>query len=599
MHILSKKLIDKIGIIFYFEFQFVNLTNKKQGLNMINQGEGRDKLEIELFDSNDFKGMFDIAARRQLLIQENTILLNQFYSLLNLDNLKELSNKEQIGEFIDNLILFLNTDQHFNKAEKKKFLNGCENVLFLHALMLGKNDSAQYLNQLRVDKSLYLNRSFLTKRINEQNYKVIENLLDNSENVTYESSKVLRLLYVSLCRDYDFLKKIIANYDFDINAYGDLGINENFKGSFLHVLALMNDPEADKLFIEFIKDYGSKINFDVPFTDIERDTEIHVLDLIINNEKLETSEKMSRLTTMLTYGALNEKHLSHLAGILITDAMISRYHNDPIYDALFAHQSFNSTKFNREAVLNQLLKLDNSELFSQLRTSSSFTINPTSIILDKFFRFSSPMQSNKTHPFILWINANAINNNFSVDTLLSLIKHYNNEVHDLDLFNIKMSVKMAGVLRQAGVDIAEKKGLISKIFNKEKQHEDEKNTTTIGADKKVEPVIDIPTQSGSTKESNKPVSFNKGLFITITDSEISQFVDSIVVKAAQVTNLIDEPSIDYTYIKCKLPKLVNTTIENYFKFSNINALDARKNTVIQLKMLQKKVNELVTKHSKN
>jgi ribosomal protein L10 len=562
---------------------------------MINQGESRDKLETELFDSNDFKGMFDIAARRQLLIQENTLLLSQFYNLLNLDNLKELAKKEKIGNFLDDLIHFLDTDQHFNKVEKKKFLNGCENVLFLHALMLGKNDSAKYLNQFRVDKSLYLNRNFLTKRINEKNYEVVESLLDISDNVTYDESKVLRLLYVSLCRDYEFFKKLIAKYNFDINAYGDLGINDNFKGSFLHVLSLMNDAEANKFFIDFIKDYGSKINFDVAFTDSERDTEIHVLDLIINNEQLETSEKMSRLTTILTYGALNEKHVSHLAGILITDAIISRYYNDPIYDALFAHQSFNSIRFNREGVLNQLLKLDNSELFTKLRTESSFTINPTSVILDKFFRFSSPIQSNHTHPFILWINDNATNNNFSVDTLLSLIKHYKNELHELNLFHIKMPTKMAGILRQAGVAIAEKKGIMSKIFGKEKDYE-EKTTITSSSDKKVEPAIDTPSQSGGAIEVNKPVDFNKSLFITIKDEEISQFVDNIVVKTNQLSKLIDEENVDYTYIKCTLPKLVNTTIENYFKFSDINAVDARKNALIQVKMLQKRVNDLIVKN---
>lgn len=559
---------------------------------MINQGEGRDKLEIELFDSSDFKGMFDIAARRQLLIQENNLLLNQFYGLLNLDNLKELAKKEKIGEFLDELIFFLETDQHFNKNEKKKFLNGCENVLFLHALMLGKIDSSQYLNKFRVDKSLYLNRNFLIKRIHEKNYEVIENLLDNSDNVTYEESKVLRILYVSLCRDYEFIKKLIAKYDFDINAYGDLGINEKFKGSFLHVLALMNDPDANKFFVDFIKDYGAKINFDVAFTDTDRDTEIHVLDLIINNEQLETSEKMSRLTTILTYGALNEKHVSHLAGILITDAMISRYYTDPIYDALFSHQSFNSTRFKREAVLNQLLRLDNSELFNQLRTENNFTINPTSLILDKFFRFSSPIQSNNIHPFVLWINNNAINNNFSVDTLLSLIKHYNNELQELNLFNIKMPAKMATILRQSGIDVAEKKGIISKIFGKEKA-EEEKITIT-NSDIKSEPVIDIPGQSS---ESNRPVSFNKSLFITISDREISKFVDDIVSKANQISKLIDEPDQDYAYIKCNLPKLVNTTIENYFKFSDANATDARKNALIQLKMLQKKVNDLALKHN--
>jgi ribosomal protein L10 len=561
---------------------------------MINQGEGRDKLETELFDSNDFQGMFEVAARRQLLIQENNLLLGQFYGLLNLDNLKELAKKEKIGDFLDDLVIFLETDQHFNKNEKKKFLNGCENVLFLHALMLGKIDCAQYLNKFRVDKSLYLNRNFLTKRIHEKNYEVVESLLDNSDNVTYEDSKVLRILYVSLCRDYEFIKKLIAKYDFDINAYGDLGINENFKGSFLHVLALMNDLEANKFFVDFIKDYGAKINFDVAFTDTERDTEIHVLDLIINNEQLETSEKMSRLTTILTYGALNEKHVSHLAGILITDAMISRYYTDPIYDALFSHQSFNSTRFKRDAVLNQLLRLDNSELFNQLRTENNFTINPTSVILDKFFRFSSPIQSNNTHPLVLWINDNAMNSNFSVDTLLSLIKHYNNEIHDLGLFNIKMSTKMAGVLRQAGVAVAEKKGIISKIFGKEK-FEEERITTT-NSNEKAEPIIDVPSQS---LELSKPVNFNKGLFITITDTEISKYIDDIVSKTNHISKLVEEPNQDYTYIKCNLPKLLNTTIENYFKFSNANATDARKNALIQLKMLQKKVNDLASKYTNN
>lgn len=563
-----------------------------QGLEMTNQVETREKLETELFNSNNFHEMFEVAARRQLVIQEHTILMGQFFSLLNLESLQELANKEQIGSFLDALIVFLEKDHHFTKNEKKKFLNGCENVLFLHSVMLGQKQYAQYLNNFRLDKSLYLNRNFLANRISEQNYQAIEMLLDYSENVTYESSKVLKMLYVSFCRDYEFIKRLIAKNNFDINASGDLGLNDNFKGSFLHALALMSDAQSNQFFANFIKDYGAQINFDLKFTDSQRELDINVFDLIINNEKLDATEKIARLTTILIYGVLSEDYIEQLSSIIIDDKIIARYYNDSIYEALFAHQSFNSSTFNREDVLNKLLSLDNSEEFNKLRKESNNTINPTSVVLDKFFRFSSPNQSinQKAHPLSIWIEANANNNNFSIDTLVCLLKNYKSELGEIKIGNFKMPIRMVELLKQAGLEIAVKKSIISKIFPKENAN---KERLAIEFDKKVEPVNNLPKSSQSAKE--KPVVFNKALFLKIQDEELVKQVDSILVKASQFLTISKEASQDQQYIKEKLPKLLNTTVENYFKFMNENPVESRKNTLIQLKMLHKKTFDLLTK----
>jgi hypothetical protein len=554
---------------------------------MTTQVEVREKLETELFNSNEFKEMFELAAHRQLVIQENTLLMGQFFSLLNLEALKELAKKEQVGQFLDALIPFLEKNQNFTRIEKKKFLNGCENILFLHAVMLGKKEYVEYLNTFRVDKSLHVNRNFLANRITEQNYSAIELLLEHSENVTYESSKVIKTLYVSLCRDYELFKRLIAKHGFDINGYGEMGLSENFKGSFLHALALMADSESNKFFADFIKDYGSQIDFNLNFTDSVRGLEINILDVIINNDKLDSSEKMTRINAMLTYGSLSEEHLAHLSKILINDKIISRYHSDTIYDALFAHQNFNSPTFDRENVLNKILELDNSEEFAYLRRASNYTVNPTTIMLEKFYRFSSPIQITKEHPFALWIKSNENNEKFSVDTLASLLKHYKQELNEIGLGNLKMPVKMAQMLMQIGLDI-NKKGIMAKMFPKENNVKD--RTLTNSANKKVEPII-LPSKQATETNSG---AFNKALFLKVTDSEVSKYIDAIVVQANQILVIAGDKSQEQQYVKVNLPKLVNTTVENYLKFLNDNPEQAKKNAVIQLKMLHKKTFELLS-----
>lgn len=559
---------------------------------MTNHNKEQQKLETELFDENKFNDMFELAAHRQLLIQENTLLLNNFFKMLNLETLKELSEKEKMGEFIDTLMLFLEKDEQFSKTDKKRFLNGCENILFLHALMLGKKNCAKFLNQYRIDKSLHANRNFLINRINEQNYDIVESLLEYSDNVTYESSKVLKTIYVSLCRDYAFIKRLISKFNFDINAYGNLGLNDSFKGSFLHAISLMSDPEANVFFINFIKEYGSKIDFDVSFTDSQRGVDVNVLDLIINNDKLAPSEKMSRLTTILSFGELTEKQISRLSGILITEAILARYYNHPIYDALFAHQNFNSVSFSREDILNEILLIDRLESFEKIRIESNNTINPTSILLDKFFKFSSPTNLTKSHPFILWIQGknkgNANPESFSSNTLISLIKHYKNELNDLNLGELKMPTKMSVFLRQAGIDIPEKKGIISKMFNQEKVQKEKKDMPNFET-KKVEPIKEIKNNSPI-----KSLSFNKSLFLKVKDSEITKFVNLIVLQGEQFLKISKDKGQDYQYITIKLPKFLNTTIENYFKFSAEKPVEAKKNTLIQLKMIEKKSFDLLS-----
>ena len=563
----------------------------------MNQGELKETIASELFSANYFEEMFETAIESQRQVELHSNILKNFFKVLNLEAIKELVRNDKIATFLDVLMKFLKNES-VSKKDKKAFLNGCENMLFLQALMLGKNDYAAYLNEYRLEKSIQPNKNFLLNRVKAGQYGVVEKLLEYSEDVNFDSSKVLKLLFIHLCRDYDLFKRIIDKHGLDINAYGDLGLDVPFEGSFVHAIALMHDMEASKFFFDFVKDYGSKINFDVQFKDLRRNSSINLLDLIINNDKLDPKNKLARLTLLLNYGSMNESHINHLCKMMMSEDVASLFYSHPIYEALFSHENFNTSSFDREGLLLNVLKMDKSETMNEVREKSNGRVNPISVILEKFFRLSSPLQTQTTHPLLFWIQENKDNKDFSAQTLATLAKYYKPELNDIGLLEMKMPQEMEEILKDAGLYVPEKKGFLSKIFSSKEESSKidiSKKDQSLN-NKKKEVVEEVKPQVKSVEKQKIVPQFNEKLISLIKDPEIKKYIDNIKLNVEQFNSLDIDSKDEVIYMNIQLPKFLQTTIENYAKFLKDNPADAKRNILIQLKLLNKKSFETISRN---
>ncbi|NCP98403.1 hypothetical protein GW796_00820 [archaeon] len=546
----------------------------------MSQEESKEIIK-DLFDSNDFQIMFELVAERNRQIKEHQDLMGKFFKLLNIDNLRGLLDKNKMLEFLDALIPFFRDDERFNKQEKKAFLNGCENILFLNSLMFEKYDYAEYLNQFRLDKDLKSNRSFLIQQIEANDTKSIEKLLEYSDKVNFDSSLVLRLLYSKMNRDYSFIKRIIVKHGLDINGFGEIYKEYNVSGTFLHSILIEKDVLSQKYLNNFLKDFGDKINFELKIK--IKEEEYTWIELILEDKNLETTEKIEKITSVLNYGSLSEKQINDLCGILISEEIISIFYDNVIYDALFSHQSFNSSFFDREKIINKLLSLDNSKLFDAVREKTNNTINPTSVMLDKLFRFISPVNYNDPHPFSIWMKANGLNLHASINTLNSLILHYKREMDEVSFKGIRIHDKLLNILIDNGIIDEPKRKVKILVKNEEVIKESEKPLI------EMKEKIDQPSTSKITKATIKD----------IKDVEIKNYIDSIIFEAQQFKTIYtegDNESQDFDYIKNILPKLLSRTIQNYLEFTRTkDPIEVKKNTLIQLKLLNKKTFEILNK----
>jgi hypothetical protein len=560
----------------------------------MNKEEIKETVLKDLFVANYFEELFATAEESSKQLKMHSNIVKSFFQILNLENIKQLVRQDKISEFIDVLVNFLKNNEEFSKKEKRDFLNGCENVLFLQSIMLEKNSEAVVINEFRVDKSIKINKNFLLNRIVAGQYSVIEKLFELSEDIGFDNDKILKLLFVHQCRDYGFFKRIISKYNLDINKIGDFGLDLAVEGSFVNAIALMNDEESNSFFNSFMRDYGARVDFNVKLKDLSKNIETNILEIIIDHEKLEQKEKLARLTSILTYGNISKENIEKLTKVIITENIISVFYENPIFDALFSNQNFNSMEFNREAIINNILSLDNAKEFNEVRIGSNETVNPTSMILDKFFRFSSPIELKEQHPLVNWLKNNYKNEKFSINTLITLSKYYKPEINDLGIIELNLPSKMLDILKMSGLFLPEKRGFLAKIFTKEKSIEVKEVVKSKGELVVVSNNILAPTLKNNVENSSS-LDFNNQLFSLVKDKDILQFIDAIRFNAEQVNLFGSDNSEDVIYIKNQLPKFLNRSMENYFKYAEHNKEESKNNLMIQLKVLRKKTFEIMSR----
>ncbi len=572
----------------------------------MSQSDKNENITSDLFAAHYFDEMFEAAIESHQQIQLHTNILKDFSKLLTLEAIKDLVRQDKILQFLDVLVNFLQIEGNLHKKEKKAFLNGCENMLFLQSLMFDRYEHAVCLNEYRIEKSINPNKKFLFNRIKAGQYSVVENLLDFSTDVTFDASKILKLMYVNLCRDYDLFKRLIEKHGFDINAHGDLGLEVPFEGTFVHLIALMIDEEAVKFFANFVQDYGQNIDFDLELHDVRRETKINLLNMILNNEKMPPKEKLSRVSLLLSNSNMNEEHVDYLAKMLLSESAIASFYTHPVYDALFSHQSFNSNRFDREFWLNKIIEFDNSEKVLKIREKTNNRINPVGMILDKFFRFVSPFDLTGEHPVLAWVKLNKDNKIFCASTIEALGKYYKPELNEIGLLDIKMSQELLHVLKGVGLFVPEKKGLLSKLFTSKEEHANialAKRTPpkviepTFKNNQNTKPVASSPTKKEDEKtNANVEFTLSNELVKSIKDEDIKQHVEYIKVNVDQFNSLEMGSPDDINYMNVQIPKFVTTTLENYKKAIAENPSEAKKHALIQLNMFNNKTFEILSKN---
>ena len=144
-----------------------------------------------------------------------------------------------------------------------------------------------------------------------------------------------------------------------------------------------------------------------------------------------------------------------------------------------------------------------------------------------------------------------------------------------DFFNFEMNQNFKSI---------EKQFVIPKLmFDEEVIKESEKPLI------EMKEKIEQPSTSKITKATIKD----------IKDVEIKNYIDSIIFEAQQFKTIYtegDNESQDFDYIKNILPKLLSRTIQNYLEFTRTkDPFEVKKNTLIQLKLLNKKTFEILNK----
>ncbi len=548
--------------------------------------ENQKKYEInDLFVSNKYKLLFEEAQEKNRVLQETNNTLKSFYKLLNMDSLKEIIANEQMESFLDALVPFLESDTTFTENEKRLFLNGCENILLLNSLLLNKFEYAQYLNKYRIDKNIYINRVFLFNRINEDNYKVVENLANLSTNVNFENGKLIKILYLNLCREYELIKNMIINHDFDINEIGDLGLEKEIKGNFFHVLLMMADPWSNKFFQQFMIDFGSKVNLDVALIDTDKRS-IEPLDMLMENEKLELTEKFSRLIYILNFATISVKNLEKIFKLMTKNNCIVPLSKTAIFDLFFTNNTFNSSEFNREAVVNKLIELDSSKEVKEEMENNKH--NSILKIIEKFYNLTSQLKDmDKSNPLLVWLKMYGNEKKFNKELLIFLLSKHKDDINNFGLDSMKLSNDVLEIIvQETEYKTKQKFGLFSKTV-KPKESVVKNNVLEKNSNKHLLEKDIIIKQNTVQKENGKADIFARIELLVkkIEDKEILKLANEVI---KQIT--IGFRTTENSFIKETAPKLFAKMLENYVVYAmSSNKEENRKNTVKQLYLLLKNI----------
>lgn len=537
----------------------------------------------DYFKQNNFKDLFQKASITLQHTQNRDESLASFFKLVTEASLKRIFKANRMFDFLSELENFLNNDL-FNDHEKKSFFNGKINLCLMYSLNVKNFTLSKTINKYRKNREISDFYEYIAKKIKEEEYTILDNLFEITDSITVNHSQVLRMFYSNGCRNFAQIKYFIEKYGFDINGLGTApGIYNKY--AFSHTVFEKDGTNGSIFFEQFINEFNNKIDFDIQGVDSQK-AKRNLLEILIHS-KLENPIKLNRLTIILKNCALSEKHIAYIVQYLVDENndIIIKYYDSEVYDALFAHEKFNSSLYDREAFLNKLLMMDNSAKFYHARFIANFTINPTSAILNKFIKNAKSPVPMAQHPLITWVKMQ--NENFSKDTLKSLMTFYSNELPSFDFKDAKINNVLGKALKDNGMNLPEKKGWFS-FFQWNKK------TNTI-----------VPSSTlSNANEPKKPIDkleFNNMLFEQVKDGDIRRYIESIILNAEQfdmlVTNKYDIENVHYMHNL--LPKFLNKTIDNYLHFSTMEEENAKNNVVVQLKLINKKTFEVLSQSLEN
>lgn len=277
---------------------------------------------------------------------------------------------------------------------------------------------------------------------------------------------------------------------------------------------------------------------------------------------------------------MNEKVLAQIVKNLFS-GNISNSYNHEIYDTLFGNEIFKSNRFDKGSLVTLILNLDKESSVINAMQANQGVVNPVTFVLDKLFAVSRNIKP-YVHPFISWATDNK---NFSKDTFNYLFSRYESEIKGIpinDFTDLPGSIKRELIAK--GVDGLEPQSFFSMAFWKSKPA----------------PVIIEEPVAVYTPQITE-LSFNNKLFERVIDGDVKYYIESIKLNAEQFEAVFDNsmPSKSNHYMINLLPKFLNKTVENYLSFNALEPEEAKENTLVQLKLLNKKAVDILNEGLSN
>lgn len=453
-----------------------------------------------------------------------------------------------------------------------------DSVLFLYLIVEQDKDGMAFFNKIRKNVNF-------EDYINLHNQLLIENRVtalplfyENINNHKYNNCELLRSYFRNSFVHYDFTHQMIQKYQLDINAVGTLSDTKT-KTNFVHSVFYKDESSGHDFFNQFIIDYKTEINFDIGASPGNHNP----LMIIEKNKLLTEYERLDRFSHILNHCYLSEKHISQIAQYLLKADIIVAHYDHHVFENLFKHSTFNSSSFDRESILKQILYLDTHFPIIQLRRENSNTVNPITILLDKFYNFTENNLITQVSPFFTWIKHNS--SHYS-DSLVYIANKYKEDIESSSLKDIhSIPTACLDMLISMNFNLPKKKNFFQKMWEGTKSKPSLERKITIDNHVDVFPPV-------------KPIealNFDLHLFKLVKDNDIQKYIESIQLNVEQYTvvfnnNLVYE---NEHYMKNILPKFLNKTIENYLHFSTMEEEDAKNNVLIQLKLLNKKTFEVL------
>ena len=466
-------------------------------------------------------------------------------------------------EFLEGFAYFMQQQGRFYKHDLIKFMGGMENRFFEDAVRLLSKEYFPIFAWLRNDTSLGTYQISHEAVVRTKNTELLEELYSCCTNIAHNHSHILYDYLNHDFMDYNFTKSAIEKYDLDINAVGN---RHGTSIAFTHLFFKLKISSREYL-QNFIKDFGKQMNLEQAGYG-----KYNVFQILKKHTNKPLDEVMDCYDGILNHCYLTEKHIADIAQYLLSPHIVAEFYDHAAYTSLFKHHAFNTPRFDRSAILNTILTADSTSLLENIRQKYSNTVNPTTVLLDKFYGMSEPITQKGQHPFLYWANLQGYN--FSRDTLYYLVKHYKVDIEGMNYKDIPSVLKRE--LKGLGFYNIPEVGLWQKWFGKKNQQS--------------EPVkVELP-KAVSEKES-----FNTIFISQIKDTEIHKYIEAILLNAEQYTMMFSDNSYsdDSHYIATLLPKFLNKAMNSYLHFSTIEPEEAKEHILVQLKLLNKKTFEIL------